>query len=179
MKGEANMFRYAILVVLIVGLTACDPRPAPSGDDGTPPRITLTALESAGTQLFSTDEGPTAPVDACAEVRSFPTTITVTAVDDGGGIARVNISVFPGNIQEASAAPASAEVTTGRNRSTSFMTIEPRPPAGTVQPNVVATLDVTEFSGIVASASDTTGNYNELYQVDVRPVGDPVICRGE
>ena len=168
------MYCKSLLILIVVALmSSCVPRAAPTGDDDTVPNIVLTILNSAGAQSFSTDEGETAPDDACAEVQSFPTTLSVAASDEGG-VRSIRVRVFPGRISRVSVAPATAEITLDSE----YLDISTNPPAGTIQPSVVTTFDVNESTAVVASALDEAGNASSLFQVDVRAQG-PVLCRGE
>ncbi len=108
-------------------------------------------------------------------VRAFPASISVAATDEGG-VESLVVSVFPGYISDISVAPDSADFGTERHRGTDSLIVTTRPPAGLVQPNVVVTLKVSEFSGVVASAADTSGNRGHLHQVDLRPPQTPVSC---
>ncbi len=167
------------LVVVLLALplvAACPPRPPSTVPDHEAPRITL----QIGAHSFNSDEGTEAPPDACAKVRAFPAALSVAAADrGGGGIARVTVSVFPGAISDVSVAPSTADTSLSLDRSSHVLTITPRPPAASVQPNLLATFKVASQSGVVVSATDTSGNRSALFQVDVRPAGDVVICRGE
>ncbi len=166
------LIRLIAVSAIIMLTVACAPRPMLDGDDTEPPRITLTALNSAGAPTFSSDERDPG---ACAVVRAFPASISVAATDEGG-VDSLVVSVFPGRISDISVAPDSADFRTERDRSTDSLIVTTRPPAGLVQPNVVVTLKVSEFSGVVASAEDTNGNRGHLHQVDLRPPQTPVAC---
>lgn len=169
MRFPAGLIPVSAIIMLAV---ACAPRPALDGGDSEPPRITLTALNSAGTPTFSSDGSDPG---ACAVVRAFPASISVSATDEGG-VDSLVVSVFPGHISDVSVAPDSADFRTERNRSTDSLIITTRPPAGLVQPNVLVTLKVSELSAVVASADDTSGNRSHLHQVDLRPPQSPVLC---
>ncbi len=167
-------------VVVAAGLAAaCAPVIAPRGADRDPPRITLTALNAVGTPSFSTTDAVAAGMGACAEVRSFPANVSLAAADESG-VRTLTLTVFPGRISEVSAAPASIDVSVTRDeaRATDVLTVTPHPPAGRVQPNLLVTLTVSEFSALVASAYDARGNRADLYQVDLRPAESGVICSG-
>lgn len=166
------LVRLLLLSAIAMLAVACAPRHAPGGGDGQPPRITLTALNSAGAPTFSSEERDPG---ACAVVRGFPASISVAATDDGGVDSMV-VSVFPGRISDITVAPDSALSRTERDRSTDSLIVATRPPAGLVQPNVVVTLKVSEFSGVVASATDESGNRGDLHQVDLRPPQTSVSC---
>jgi hypothetical protein len=128
---------------------------------------------------FSTQEDGEPP-DACAKVREFPARLSVAAADrGGGGIATAVAAVFPGAISDVSVAPTTAVTATGVDRGTHVLTVTARPPAGTVQPNVLVTFQIAEPSAVRVSARDTSGLTASLYQVDIRTMDDPVICRGE
>lgn len=166
---RVRLLPFPAIILLAV---ACAPRPALDGGDAEPPRVTLTVLNSVGAPTFSSnDRDP----GACAVVRAFPASISVAATDEGG-VDSLVVSVFPGRISDISVAPDSADFRTERNRSTDSLIVTTRPPAGLVQPNVVVTLKVSEFSGVVASAEDTSGNRSSLHQVDLRPPQTPVSC---
>jgi hypothetical protein len=166
------LLRLIPVLAIVMLAVACAPRPALDGGDTEPPRITLTVLNSAGSPTFGSDEHDPG---ACAVVRGFPASISVSATDEGG-VDSLVVSVFPGRISDVGVAPDSADFRTERNRSTDSLIVTPRPPAGLVQPNVVVTLKVSEFSGVVASADDTSGNRGHLHQVDLRPPQTPVSC---
>jgi hypothetical protein len=168
-------FRLLVAAAIASGV-GCRPRPAPTLPDTDAPNLNL-QVEG---RSFNTDEGAGAPMDGCAEVRRFPVQLAVSASDrGGGGIASVVVRVFPGRISDTSVAPATAEVRLVLDRSTHVLTLTPRPDAGTVQPNLLATLEVDRESAVAVSATDTSGNGVELYQVDLWPLQSPVLCRGE
>lgn len=166
------LVRLLSLSAIAILAVACAPRHAPEGGDVEPPRITLTALNSAGAPTFSSDDRDPG---ACAVVRGFPASISVSATDDGG-VDSMSVSVFPGRISDVTVAPGSASSRTERERSTDSLIVTTRPPAGLVQPNLVVTLKVSEFSAVVASATDESGNRGDLQQVDLRPPQTPVYC---
>jgi hypothetical protein len=138
------------------------------------------ATLQVGPRSFSTEEGRGEPLDACAKVRDFPARLTVSAGDrGGGGVARAVIAVLPGLISDVSVAPASADSRLSRDGLTHVLTVASRPPAGTVQPNLLLSLQISEPSAVQISVTDTSGLVATLFQVDIRPIGDPVVCRGE
>lgn len=166
------LLRLMPVLAIMVFAVACAPRPAPDNHDTEPPQITLTALNSAGAPTFSSDE-PNA--GACAVVRGFPASISVAATD-AGGVDSLVVSVFPGRISDITVAPDSADFRMERERSTDILTVTTRPPEGLVQPNVVVTLKVSKFTGMVARAEDASGNRAHLPQVDLRPSQSAVSC---
>jgi hypothetical protein len=104
----------------------------------------------------------------------------VAAADrGGGGIATAVVAVMPGAISDVSVAPDTAGSRLSLDRATHVLTVTPRSPAGTVQPNVLVTFRIAEPSAVRVSATDTNGLRVSLFQVDIRRSGDPVICRGE
>lgn len=159
-------------------LAACAPVVAPTAADHVPPRITLTALNGVGTPTFSTSDTSADTMGACTDIQSFPARISVSAADESG-VQSVTVTSFPGRIADATAAPATADVRVTRDaaHALDILTVTPRPPGGHVQPNILATLTISELSGVVVDATDTRGNHAELYQVDLRSANSGVICR--
>jgi hypothetical protein len=171
--------RWSPLVVAAMvapSFIGCAPRRPSGTPDREPPVVTL----QVGSRSFSTEEGLAAPLDACVEVRGFPARLTVAAADrGGGGIATAVVAVMPGAISDVSVAPDTADSRLSLDRATHVLTVTPRPPSGTVQPNVLVTFEIAEFSAVRVTAVDTNGLRVSLFQVDIRPSGDPVVCRGE
>lgn len=175
MKRRWSLLALAVVVVAPSWI-GCATRPPAASPDRELPVVTL----QVGPRSFSTEEGTGPPMDACVEVRAFPARMTVAAADrGGGGIATVVVAALPGAISDVSVAPDTADSRLSLDRATHVLTITPRPPAGTVQPNLLATFQIAEASAVRVSATDTSGLRASLFQVDIRPTGDAVICRGE
>jgi hypothetical protein len=173
MKSARMVSLAAIAIPLWAG---CAPRPAPTAPDAERPYLNLLVEQ----QNFNTEEGPGAPMDACAEVSRFPTQVVLSTSDrGGGGIATVGVGVFQGTISDVSVTPNTADTRLTSDRSTHLLLITPRPPAGTAQPNLVATFQVDQEAAVTVWVTDTSGHRADLFQVDLRRAGDPVICRGE
>ena len=171
---DARVFILSLVTIQVCA--GCSPRPASTEPDVESPQITL----QVGNQSFSTEEGDGVPLDACAEIRRFPVQLSVAAADrGGGGIATVVVGALAGTIADVSVAPDTAATSLTLDRATHVLTITPRPPAGSVQPNLLATFTVDQPAAITVDAIDTSRNRAHHYQVDLRPAGDPVICRGE
>lgn len=159
-------------------LAGCSPQPTPEGEDDQPPQLTLSALGSPRTPTFSSAEGADAPIDACAKTRAFPALLSVSAADSGG-IANLAIRIFGAEATDISISPTTAEWTTLRTASTQQIRISTRAPAGSIQPNVIATFSVSNLAAIRASATDGAENATDLYQVTIRAPDDAVLCRNE
>lgn len=177
MNGRRRSARFLATTALLLVLPlcfGCEPRPEPTNPDDEAPVVTLQVRG----QSFSSNDTPRD--DACVKVNQFPVSMSVSTSDSGGGgIDRVVVRVLPGTIADASAAPDSASLDLVREGPTHVLTITPRPPSGSVQPNLLVSFTVDRFSGVVVASVDTAGNVANLFQVDVREAGDPVICRGD
>ena len=183
------MLRLA-LVFLVCGAGAACTRPGPPVSDTTKPRITLTALNRAGNPSFDTREGPTAPIDSCAEFRAFPASLTL-AVADSGGVRSAIVRVFGGRIVRSSVSVAprnpesrwelTQEIRAGTHVADTLTITLATPAPGRVYTGLVMTLAVTPSNGtplsVNGSAIDVRGNSQNLYTVDFRHSSDGVICR--
>jgi hypothetical protein len=177
------MVRQTAIAFALLGLLAGCVEPRPSGVDMTPPRITLTLLDGTGTPRFDTDEENQNPADACGTARAFPATVSV-AVGDPGGVRQVLIRLFPAalvrdSISVGPAAPATSHEVT-RDGAADRLVITSEPPGpDLVRTGLVAIFDVSDLTAITVAALDASGNSNNLYQVDIRPPDDAVICRND
>lgn len=166
-------------------LTGCF-SPAPGGVDSEGPRIRLTLLNGYARPSFDSAETPPADDNLCGKVANFPGTPARVAVSlsDPGGIDRVSLRVLVGEIIDSSLVAAPDWAVTHRmdpGVDTAEVVFR-RAGSDRVLTNALVVFDVTAATGGVAvgtEAHDIAGNRTTLYQVDIRPVGDPVPCRGE
>ena len=178
---------YARLLPVISALailTACS-SPPPGGVDTENPRIRLTLLNGYARPVFDSTVAPATDQDRCGKVANFPGTPARVAVSlsDPGGIERVSIRALAGDIIDSSVVAAPSWTVTNRMDGGVDTTevVFRRDGSESVLTNALVVLDVTSATPGVAvgtEAHDIAGNRTTLYQVDIRPLSDPVICRG-
>lgn len=179
---HARLFLALAILVLASG---CYSTP-PGGPDGEGPRIRLTSMSGAGRPFYDTAVAPGPADNRCFRAHGFPEQAARMAVtlNDPGGLKTVEISILVGKIVVGSLVAAPDwTVASVLDRATERTTVT-FVPAGTdrVLTGALVVFEVTSTGGGVAMevvAEDMSGNRNTLEQVDIRPTGDPVPCRGE
>lgn len=177
---RARLFPALSALALLSGCFS----PPPGGDDAQGPRIRLTLLNGYARPVFDSTEPP--PEDQqCGKVANFPGTPARVAVSlsDPGGIDRVSIRALTGDIIDSSVVAAPNWTVTNRLDGSVDTTevVFRRDGADRVLTNALVVFDVTSTTpagALGTEAHDIAGNRTTLYQVDIRSLGDPVICRG-
>lgn len=165
-------------------LTGCF-SPSPGGVDTEGPRIRLTLLNGYARPVFDSTIAPATDEDRCGKVANFPDTPARVAVSlsDPGGIDRVSIRALAGDIIDSSVVAAPGWTVTNRLDGSTDTTevVFRRGGSESVLTHALVVVDVTSATQGVAvgtEAHDIAGNRTTLYQVDIRPLDDPVTCRG-
>jgi len=182
---EASMYARLVPAISALALVTACSSPSPGGVDTEGPRIRLTLLNGYARPVFDSTIAPAADEDRCGKVADFPGTPARVAVSlsDPGGLDRVSIRALAGDIIDSSVVAAPDWTVTNRmdgGVDTTEIAFR-RGGSESVLTHALVVLDVTSATQGVAvgtEAHDIAGNRTTLYQVDIRPLTDPIVCWG-